>query len=122
MNKFIKEQLLKCRVAEIPEVDDSVTEIIIPKKGSKPHVENVDLLCGGRYDIEVADYIIKPYKGFDLHERWNDNRVPTDKQMDVVVDTIRGSMVLVHGKGIHDGKYWGGYLPKKSFKVIRRNE
>ena len=116
MNKFIKEQLQKCKVANIPEFDDSSTCISISvgtKSGS-----SVEFQQGMEYDIEVENYIIHPYSGFTLHDNWNKGMVPTDKQMHILVVNEMGKMICVQAVGLNDNKAWGGWLPKKSCKII----
>ena len=109
MNEQIRKQLSMCKRAKVPDFDDSTTQISIPKNNDtnfKP------------VDIEVADYILKPYKGFTLHEEWNNGVAPTDKVMEVVIEEEWGRMVKVTGIGIHDGKSWSGWLPRASFRII----
>lgn len=112
MNKFIKEQLNKCKVADIPEFNDSTTTLLIKQK-TKPNFNE-----SGECIIEVEDYIIHPYPGFTLHDNWNSGIVPTDKQMKVIIVQDMGKMIKVKGVGINDNKAWGGWLPKKSCKIL----
>lgn len=116
MNKFIKEQLLKCKVANIPEYDENTVEIFIGKNDNK--INLTDFQQGLEYDIEVENYIIYPYTGFTLHDNWNNGIVPTDKQMHVLITQEMGKMICVKAVGLNDNKSWGGWLPKKSCKII----
>ena len=116
MNKFIKEQLLKCKVANIPEFDENTVEIFIEKNDNK--LTSIDFKQGFEFDIEVEDYIIHPYQGFTLHDNWNKGIIPTDKQMHILVTNDMGKMMCVKAIGLNDNKAWGGWLPKKSCKII----
>lgn len=113
MNKFIKEQLNRCKIAQIPEFNDETVELLITSKYNRNiFEENNECL------IEVEDYIIHPYPGFTLHDNWNNGVVPTDKQMRVIIVREMGKMMQVKGVGINDNKAWGGWLPKKSCKIL----
>lgn len=116
MNKFIKEQLNKCKVASIPEFDETTTELIISRSILKQSKKEFEF--GYEYDIEVEDYILHPYPGFTLHDNWNKGIIPTDKQMHVLVTKDMGKMICVQAIGLNDNKTWGGWLPKKSCKIL----
>ncbi len=116
MNKFIREQLNKCKVAEIPIFDESTVLLTIPRRG----VQNptLELYAGQEFDVEVEDYIIHPYPGFTLHDNWNKGIIPTDKQMRISVLQEMGKMIRIKGIGINDKKEWEGWLPKKSCRRL----
>lgn len=116
MNSRIREQLEKCKVANIPNFNDDSTELIIPV-GMKKDEDEIKL--NGFYLIEVEDYIIHPYSGFTLHDNWNNGIIPTDKQMNICVNQIMGKMIKVDAAGVNDRKHWSGWLPKKSFKILK---
>lgn len=116
MNKFIKEQLQKCRVANIPNYDDNTTKIFIGRDSGV--INSLELHQGVETDIEVENYIIHPYPGFTLHDNWNKGIIPTDKQMHILVVQEMGKMICVKAVGLNDNKAWGGWLPKKSCKII----
>ena len=96
----------------VPEYDETSTEILIPKTDS--------MLKGAYYLIEVEEYIIHPYEGFDLHDNWNNGIVPTDKQMNIEVIDIMGKMIKVFANGLNDKKVWEGWLPRKSIHILER--
>lgn len=116
MNKFIKEQLLKCKIAHVPDFDEHTAQLLIQKNTNK--VITSELHRGIEIDIEVEDYIIHPYPGFTLHNNWNRGIVPTDRQMHVLIIDEMGKMICVQAIGLNDNKAWGGWLPKKSCKII----
>lgn len=115
MNKFIKEQLNKCKIANIPNFNDNTVELIIQKQYNNKKLE---FELGYEYDISVEDYIIHPYPGFTLHDNWNKGIVPTDNKMHILVIKDLGKMMCVQAIGMNDNKAWGGWLPKKSCKII----
>lgn len=115
MNKFIREQLLKCKKAQVPEFDESTTELLIRCNQAE---EVRELHLGQELDIEVEDYIIHPYPGFTLHDNWNKGIIPTDKQMHVLITQELGKMICIQAVGLNDNKAWGGWLPKKSCKIL----
>lgn len=117
MNKFIKAQLNKCKIANIPEFDDNTVELLISTNYNINTVKS-DWEQGSECDIEVEDYIIHPYPGFTLHDNWNGGIIPTDKQMHILILNNMGKMIKVQAKGINNNKLWEGWLPKKSCKLI----
>jgi len=118
MNKFIKEQLSKCKMV-LPSWDDSTIQLIIPKNSPKQVEKLVDFQEGLCYNIIVEDYIIHPYVGFTLHDNWNKGIAPTDKEMNCVVLKIMGKMVQINATGVNDNSQWTGWLPIKSCKIIK---
>lgn len=113
MNEIIKEQLKKVKIAAIPAYSESDGEITIPKSTGRNL--NPDLLqVGHYYRIVVAEYIVKPFEGFTLHDNWNQGRIPTDRQMSVEILQLMGKMVCINALGINDRKPWTGWLPIKS--------
>ena len=116
MDKIIKEQLNKCKVANIPFFDDNTTEIFIQKGGRV--IIKEDLVLNHRYKIEVEDYIIKPYEGFTLHDNWNNGIVPKDKVMNCKIIQIMGKMIKVEAVGVDTNNSWSGWLPRKSIHII----
>ena len=120
MNKYIKRELEKCKVAQIPEFDESTTQLLISRTG-KGIITQVtgELYQGQKYLIQVENYIVNPFPGFDLHDNWNNGIIPTDKQMEIKVDQIMGKMIKVSAIGYSDRKPWNGWLPRKSIHIIK---
>ncbi len=116
MNKYIKEQLNKCKVAKVPYFDDNTTELSIPFDTS--NLIPGEFYINMEYNIEVEDYIIHPFPGFNLHDNYNNGIVPTDKFMHIKVLKDMGKMMQIMAIGLNDGQGWSGYLPKKSCKRI----
>ena len=76
MNPIIKKQLENCRVANIPDFDDSTKTITIPK-GSALTVTPYQV--GKFYLVELADYVINPPEGYTLASNWNKGTSPKYK-------------------------------------------
>lgn len=124
MNKIVKQQLSKCRVANIPEFDDSTTHIFIPKNGKA--TAPLDFHLHSYYIIEIADYVLNPSTEFTLATNWNKGTVPPHKHMKVQVSQITGKMIKVTGIG-YDITYqkdlplvWEGWLPASSARIINK--
>lgn len=118
MNKFIKEELAKCKHAPLPDYDDTTTQIIINHKPEQVKLFDGEIKSGYNYNIKIENYIINPPPNFTLADNWNNGTSPTDNEMNVVVEEIMGKMVKVRGKGNNDGQYWSGWLPRRSFKIM----
>ena len=122
MNPIISNQLKHCRVAQVPEFDETTTHITIPKISDS---NGISLHEGGVYLIELADYILKPYDGFDLHVNWNNNTIPVDKHMKCEIVKIMGPMIRINGVGFDLQSTadlfttWSGWLPMKGIKILQ---
>ena len=96
MNKFIKEQLLKCKVANIPDFNDNTTHIYITKKVccKTAEVNNKEKMkLNACYLVKLEDYIINPYPGFTLHDNWNKGIIPKYSCMKIFVKNKVGKMI-----------------------------
>ena len=96
MNKFIKEQLLKCKVANIPDFNNSTTQIFIPKAvccKAAEIIDNEKLKLNTCYLVKLEDYIINPYPGFTLHDNWNKGVIPKYSCMKIFVKNRVGKMI-----------------------------
>ena len=123
MNKVVKQQLASCKVADIPEFDDSTTHIFIPKKSSRDinayHLHKF-------YLIEIQDYILNPPPDFTLADNWNKGTNPPAKYMNIEVINIQGKMVQVSGVSYNPEnpaelpKHWQGWIPQKGLKIIKQ--
>jgi hypothetical protein len=116
MFKIIKDQLNKCKVANIPLYDEGTTEILIPK-GGKAVIKD-DLILNKCYKIAVEDYIVKPYEGFTLHDNWNKGIAPKDKIMNCEIVQIMGKMIKVEAVGVDTNNTWSGWLPRKAMHIL----
>ena len=120
MNKFIKEQLGKCRVAVLPSYDDNTLNMIIPKTNNLIDTLKEDS-C---YFVKLENYIINPPSNFDLHTNWNHNVIPKDQYMNCEIVQVMGKMIKIRGAGVDEsgkqptGNYWEGWIPKKSMTII----
>lgn len=122
MNKFIRDQLLKCQVADIPEIKEGETSIIIPKSGGPLSLE-----LNKTYLLELEDYIIHESENFNLSTNWNKGVIPKNKFLQAVYLGQQGKMMQFDAIGSnYDGTesyndtYLGLWLPQKGFKIVRR--
>lgn len=114
MNKFIKDQLSKLKIAEISSEDGNT--ILFKKKDNL--VSSLGFSVGNSYHIILKDYILHPYEGFTLHSNWNNDIIPTDNEMNIEVIQVMGKMIKFRGIGIHDGKFWTGWVPISSATIV----
>lgn len=120
INPIIRDQLSKLKIAEIDNLnDDTYTYIITPKK----KLTGVELdKC---YLIQLAEYLVKPFEGFTLHQNWNNNIIPKDILMKCCVTQIMGKMIKIVGVGVDPNTMqdtpnrWEGWLPLKSIEVLK---
>ena len=123
MNKVVKEQLGKCRVAEIPAFDDNTTHIFIPKVNAgsinEYHLHKY-------FMVEIADYILNPSADFTLADNWNKGTKPPSKYMNVEITQIMGKMIQISGVSYNPENpaasptHWEGWVPQKSIKIIKQ--
>ena len=122
INPIVKEQLNNCKVANIPDYNDDTFSLRI--KGKKTQ-NNQTCIPGHYYDIELANYIIKPTPDFNLHINWNKNIVPKSKYYRCEVVQILSNMIKINGVGydvdnqttIDDS--WSGWLPLDGIEILR---
>lgn len=66
--------------------------------------------------VIFEDYIIKPFKGFDLHEKFNKGKIPPEKTMFGFILKETDKMYFFKLR-TSDNRYWEGWCPKKSCKI-----
>ena len=121
MNKYIFEELKKCKVAKLPPYDSTTKHMTIPK------ADNINQLLdiGKCYLIQLEPYILNPPEGFSLHENWNKNIKPPQEFLKVEISQVMGKMIKVNALG-YDYKnsrdtdeLWEGWLPRKSISILQ---
>ena len=124
MNKYIKEQLLKCKTF-IPEFDDDTTELLI--KGNFVREFEGELDASHNYVIQLEPYIINPPDTFTLADNWNKGVIPKSKYLYCNPKKIVGKMVQFDAVGYDidnkvylSDRYIDLWLPRKGFKVLSR--
>ncbi len=122
MNPLIKKQLENCKVANIPDFDDTTTHLTI----SKGSVVNVSQYQVGRcYIVELADYVINPPEGSTLSSNWNKGTVPKYKYYKCEIVKIMGKMICILGYGFDPvtmrdtNDLWEGWVPQQGIKLIQ---
>ncbi|MBO7696662.1 MAG: hypothetical protein J6T10_28880 [Methanobrevibacter sp.] len=111
MNKILQEQLMRLMTAHF-EVDgkqekdfpESFSEIVFFKKDKKESI----------IKVTFEDYIINPFSGFDLHEKWNNGIKPYAKVMYGKIKNETKGMYQFEVHSEANDKVWIGWCPKKS--------
>ena len=121
MNKFIEEELNKCKIANIEIISD--TEILIKQK---ENIENI-IQLNHYYIIELENYIIHPNINFTLAENWNKGVVPKSKYLKCMIVQIMGKMIKIDGSGYDiennvdlNDVYLGLWLPVGGIKILKQ--
>lgn len=122
MNPIIKQQLEKCRVADIPSFDDTTTELIIEKQDGSVVSPYQVHKC---YLVEIADWIIHPSPEFTLASNWNKGTSPTRPFYCVEICQVMGKMIRISGCGYDPVSQtstpdmWEGWVPQKGLKLLK---
>lgn len=112
MNKFIKQQLEKCRVP-LCSWDDTTMQLLIPRYSTE------QINSAAEFTIEIKNYIINEPPGFTLSADWNNCTVPPERTMKVQFVDTKGRMTKISGVGVTTNIYWSGWLPNKGFEVVQ---
>ena len=119
MNKFIEDELKKCKVAHIEKVSETEYSVTKQKEAS-------DIIkLNSYYIIELEDYIIHPNENFTLAENWNKGVVPKSKLLKVMITQIFGKMIKVDAVGVGSDfndlsdAYMGLWLPLGGVKILK---
>ena len=120
MNKIVRDQLEKCRVANVPDFDEYTTEMVI-HKGSTLKVTPYQV--GKCFVVELADYILNPPANFTLAENWNRGSKPTHKYYKAEISQVMGKMIKITGCGYDLPTntdfidVWEGWIPQDGIKL-----
>lgn len=123
MNRIIKQQLSKCRVAKLPQYEDSTVHMSIPK-GSALTVTPYQV--NNCYLIELAEFIIHPAEDYSLAVNWNGGSIPPCSHFNAQIEQVMGKMIKFVGQGVDSntnmflGVTWEGWVPQNGIKLIRK--
>lgn len=117
MNKFVQDQLSKCKDADLSNYNESENSFFIPKKTS------IRLLEDSCYIIKLNDTI---FSNEVLKSNWNNNTVPPHRYLKVDISKIMANMIKVNSiaydvdtnKDLN--KVWSGWLPSDQINVIEK--
>lgn len=122
MNPIIKDQLERCRVANLPYYDEDTTTLMIPK-GSAEEVNPYQVhKC---YLLQLEEYIVNPPPDFSLHTNWNKGSIPKSRFYQAEITKIVGKMVFITGMGYDmttnsaTSDSWAGWVPQKGIKLLK---
>lgn len=93
-------------------VPDYFQDVVIPRSN--------DLSMTIR--VEFADYFIKPFEGFDFHEKWNNGVPPFSKVMYGNILKETNGMWYFELHPATSTNIWRGWCPKKSCTVTNIKE
>ena len=122
MNSIIKQQLKKCRVADIPEFDDNTTEILIQKQSGNVVSPYQVHKC---YLVELANWVTNPSPDFNLAANWNKGSVPKHSFYYAEISQVMGKMIRITGCAYDPvtqstlTDLWEGWVPQKGLKLIK---
>lgn len=68
--------------------------------------------------VVFADYVIRPFKGFDLHDKWNNGVAPPSQNMYGRIAQETSGMYRFELYDENCEKEWNGWCPKKSCVII----
>ena len=121
MNKFIEEELNKCKTAKVEQISD--TEFLISQKT----VEEIGFQLNNYYIIELENYIINPPDTYTLSSNWNNGVIPKSKHIKAMVTQILGKMIKIDGCGFDvdansdlNDVYLGLWLPQGGIKILKK--
>ena len=123
MDKLIKEQLSKVKVAVLPPYDENVTEIFIPKT---TQILSKNVLEGNYYLVQLAPFILNEPEGYNLSSNWNNGSVPLHSCYKCEVNKILGKMIKITGIGYDlnnqiDLNYmWSGWVPQEGVTILQK--
>lgn len=115
MNKIVKEQLNKCREADLSNFDKESNTYYIKKKTSIRLLENHCYLV--KLNQSIFDNSL-------LASNWNNNQLPPNEYLKIDISQIMGNMIKVNSIGfdfdnnIDLNKSWQGWLPSNEIEVI----
>lgn len=116
MNKVIMDQLEMLKTLEFqvdgkPSKDfpESFSEIVFLKNGKQltNQLENT---------FKFENYIVKPFQGFDFHDKFNKGIAPPEIVMSGYIDRETEKMYYLKLHSLD--KIWEGWCPKKSVTII----
>lgn len=114
-SKFLKEQLDKIAKDGIEFDVDGVNADSIPDTFDTItfHKNNNEAIC----KVTFSEYIVHPFEGFDLHDKWNNGIAPIQSTMygDVIEETEKMYHLKVYDEQFEN--VWLGWCPKKSCVV-----
>ena len=117
MNPIIKKQLQQLETTHRFKIDGKEANHI-PDEFSEIIFEKDTVSVKDTIIVTFEDYFLRPYKGFDFHQKWNNDIAPFAKKMygNIVKETEKMYLLNVHTETSTD--IWQGWCPKKSCKIV----
>lgn len=124
MNKYIKEQLKKCKVCTVPYFDEDTTDLIIPLY--QLNATQQELILNHYYIIRLSSSVFNPPQTSVLASNWNKGVIPKSEYMMIMYKKSVGEMIQVDGCGWDNDRsasksdaYLDLWLPRNAFSVIK---
>lgn len=101
-------QLIAAHFNSSVEVPEDFTDVTFPRTSTptEPIIK-----------VVFADYIIKPFKGFDFHDKFNDGVPPYNKVMYGKIIKETPGMYYFEVRSETSNDMWRGWCPKKSCTI-----
>lgn len=98
---------------------DGVPSDIVPDDFNKIVFYKSDSKSADEVRVVFEDYIIKPFVGFDFHDKFNNGVPPYSKVMygKITKETEKMYQFSLHSET--STSIWNGWCPKKSCSVVR---
>lgn len=116
MNKLIKKELNKLKVAKLGAYDEKTHSFFIPK-----HVE-LKLLENHSYILKLDDSLLEDST---LADNWNKGTKPPSKYIKAEINQIMANMIKINAIGYNYdtntdlNKFWTGWIIKDRFEIIK---
>ena len=118
MNKVLLEQLNMLKTLEFQVDGESLKDF--PESFSEVTFFKSDknLSDCSEKIFKFEDYIIKPYNGFDYHDKFNKGVPPPEKVMQGCIIKETEKMYYLRLHSTFSNKTWEGWCPKKSVQEV----
>jgi hypothetical protein len=118
MNKVLLEQLNMLKTLEFQVDGESLKDF--PESFSEVTFFKSDknLSDCSEKIFKFEDYIIKPYNGFDYHDKFNKGVPPPEKVMQGCIVKETEKMYYLRLHSTFNNKTWEGWCPKKSVEEV----
>ena len=120
MNKLIDEQLKKCKVADLSQLDTKTGKCFIPR------FKQVKVEEDSCYLIKLEDSLLKPNVNDTYHINWNKGVIPPNNYLVVDISRVVGKNIYVNAIEYDiENKQpttntWNGWLPLERIEVLER--
>lgn len=117
MNKLIKKQLDRLKVAKVDSYDESTLTYVFKKHVSKIFKIN------SVYILKLNELLLNPNNNDILISNWNNGNYPKHKYLKAQVTKKVGNMLFLCGVYCDENKnnineFWNGWLPDEQLDIL----